>query len=301
MQYLLLLPVLVFLVLNCCFVVKQQSVIVVEFLGRFARVAYPGLNFKVPLLEQTSKALNLRIQQLDVDIETKTKDNVFVKIITSVQFYIIPEKVYEAYYKLSNAKEQVRAFVFDVVRAEVPKIVLDDLFERKDDIAIAVKKELSGVMGDFGYGIFKALVTDIDPAAEVKSSMNKINAAERLKEAAKQEAETEKIRIVRKAEADAESKELQGKGIARQRKAIVEGLKSSVNEFQKSVPEAKAQDVMNLVMFVQYVDMLEKLGSSSKTNSILIPHSPGVLADLSEQIRNALMISKQVASPEKEN
>lgn len=274
--------------------VKQQSIVVVEFLGKFSRIAPAGLNFKIPFFERVSKPLNLRIQQLDVEIETKTKDNVFVKIITSVQFYIIPERVYEAYYKLSNAKEQIRAFVFDVVRAEVPKIVLDDLFEKKDEIAIAVKKELSGVMDEFGYGIFKALVTDIDPAVEVKTSMNKINAAERLKEAAKQEAETEKIRIVRKAEAEAKSKELQGVGIANQRMAIIEGLKSSVDEFQKSIPEAKAQDVMNLVMLAQYFDMLEKLGSSSKTNSILIPHSPGVLSDLSEQIRNALIVSNQV-------
>jgi len=293
MPWLIIIPVFLSVAFSFFFVVKQQSIVVVEFLGRFSRIAPAGLNFKIPFLESISKPVNLRIQQLDVEIETKTKDNVFVKIITSVQFYVVPERVYEAYYKLSNAKEQIRAFVFDVVRAEVPKIALDDVFEKKDEIAIAVKKELSGVMDNFGYGIFKALVTDIDPAVEVKASMNKINAAERLKEAAKQEAETEKIRIIRKAEAEAKSRELQGVGIANQRKAILEGLKVSVDEFQQEVPGVGSKEVVNLVMLVQYLDMLEKLGSSSKTNSILIPHSPGILSDLSQQITNALMISNQ--------
>ena len=229
------------------------------------------------------------MQQLDVKVETKTEDNVFVHVIVAVQYHVLEDKVYEAFYRLANANMQITAFVFDVVRARVPRIKLDDLFEKKDEIADAVKNELSHVMYDFGYGIVKALVTDIDPDHTVKEAMNAINAAQRMRVAATEKGEADRILKVKAAEAEAQSKALQGKGIADQRRAIVDGLRESVDEFQKSIPGTSAQDVMNLVLMTQYFDTLKEIGASSETNTILIPHSPGNLSDLTAQMRTAMI------------
>ena len=182
-----------------------------------------------------------------------------------------------------------------MVRARVPSIKLDDVFETKDDIAQAVKLELAQIMDDFGYGIVKTLVTDIDPDANVKSSMNQINAAQRLRVAAVEEAEAEKIRVVKAAEAEAESKALQGKGIADQRTAIVNGLQESVTDFQSSVEGTSAQDVMNLVLMTQYFDTLKDVGLSSNTNTIMIPHSPSGMNDISSQLRDAMITVNEVS------
>jgi regulator of protease activity HflC (stomatin/prohibitin superfamily) len=207
----------------------------------------------------------------------------------------LAEKVYEAFYKLTDATTQITAFVFDVVRARVPRMKLDDVFEKKDEVADAVKDELAHVMSEFGYGIVKALVTDIDPDHKVKEAMNEINAAQRMRVAATEKGEAERILKVKAAEAEAQSKALQGKGIADQRKAIVEGLRESVDTFQKSVPGATAHDVMSLVLMTQYFDTLKEIGQTARTNTILIPHSPGHMTDLTEQIRNAMMTAEQVA------
>ncbi len=279
------------------FVVHQQSVAVVERFGRFARMASPGLNLKIPVVERVAGRADLRVQQLDVSVETKTLDNVFVRVVVSVQFYVLPDAVFNAFYRLSDATTQIRSFVFDVVRARVPNIAIDDVFQRKDDIAEAVKAELSEVMGGFGYGIVKALVTDIDPDAHVKAAMNEINAAQRMRVAAQERGEAEKILRVKAAEADAQAKALAGKGIAEQRRAIVEGLRESVDEFQRTVPGTSAQDVMNLVLMTQYFDTLKEIGATSPTNTILIPHSPGALADISAQLRDAMITSNQVGRP----
>jgi regulator of protease activity HflC (stomatin/prohibitin superfamily) len=286
--------VLMFLAFGPFFTVNQQTAVIVQRFGKFARVAQPGLNFKTPFIESIAGRINLRVQQLDVRVETKTEDNVFVHVIVAVQYHVLPDKVYDAFYRLSNANTQITAFVFDVVRARVPRIKLDDLFEKKDEIADAVKNELSHVMYDFGYGIVKALVTDIDPDAKVKQSMNEINAAQRLRVAATEKGEADRILKVKAAEAEAQSKALQGKGIADQRRAIVDGLRESVDEFQKSVPGATAQDVMNLVLMTQYFDTLKEIGASSQTNTILIPHSPGSLSDLTSQLRNAMITADAV-------
>lgn len=283
------------LVASGLFTVKQQTAAIVERFGRFKRVASAGLNIKIPFIDRIAGRLSLRIQQLDVRIETKTKDNVFVVCVVSVQYHVLPEKVVDAFYKLQHAQEQITAFVFDTVRARVPSIILDDVFEKKDDIAQAVKTELDTVMDDFGYGIIKALVTDIDPDAKVKSSMNEINAAQRLREAAIQQAEADKIRVVKAAEGEAESKALQGKGIADQRKAIIDGLKQSVENFSSSVDGTNARDVMNLVLMTQYFDTLKEIGLSSKSNTILIPHSPGGMGDISDQMRNAVITANEVS------
>ena len=276
------------------FTVNQQTAAIVQRFGKFTRVAQPGLNFRVPLIEMIAGRMNLRVQQLDVKVETKTEDNVFVHVIVAVQYHVLPDKVYEAFYKLANANMQITAFVFDVVRARVPKIKLDDLFEKKDEIADAVKNELSHVMYDFGYGIVKALVTDIDPDHTVKEAMNAINAAQRMRIAATEKGEADRILKVKAAEAEAQSKALQGKGIADQRRAIVDGLRESVDEFQRSVPGATAQDVMNLVLMTQYFDTLKEIGASSVSNTILIPHSPGHLSDLYTQMRDAMITADAV-------
>jgi regulator of protease activity HflC (stomatin/prohibitin superfamily) len=275
------------------FTVEQRTTAIVQRLGKFMREAGPGIRVKIPLLDRVVGRVNLRVQQLDVEIETKTEDNVFVRMVVAVQYFVLPDKAYDAFYKLENANRQITSFVFDVVRAQVPKIKLDDVFEKKDDIANIVKSELAEVMGDFGYGILKALVTDIDPDPKVKESMNEINAAQRMRVAATEKGEADRILKVKAAEGEAQSKALQGRGIADQRQAIVAGLRDSVDEFQKSVPGTTAKDVMNLVLMTQYFDMLKEIGASSRTNAILIPHTPGNLATLTEQMRNAMMEADQ--------
>jgi regulator of protease activity HflC (stomatin/prohibitin superfamily) len=283
-----------FLAFGPFFTVQQQSAAIVQRFGRFVRVAYAGLNIKVPLIENVAGRINLRVQQLDVRVETKTEDNVFLHVVVSVQFHVLDDKVYDAFYRLADPHTQMSAFVFDVVRARVPRIKLDDVFEKKDEIADAVKNELSHVMYDFGYGIVKALVTDIEPDRKVKEAMNEINAAQRLRIAATEKGEADRILKVKAAEAEAQSKALQGKGIADQRRAIVEGLRESVDEFQRSVPGTSAQDVMNLVLMTQYFDTLKEIGAMARTNTILIPHSPGSLTDLSTQMRDAMIAADLV-------
>lgn len=286
-------------ILTGLFTVRQQTAAIVERFGKFKRIAGAGLNFKIPFIDRIAGRISLRVQQLDVRVETKTKDNVFVFVIVSVQYFVIPDKVVDAFYKLQNADSQITSYVYDVVRARVPSITLDNVFETKDEIAQAVKIELEQIMDDFGYGIVKTLVTDIDPDANVKASMNQINAAQRLRVAAVEEAEAEKIRVVKAAEAEAESKALQGKGIADQRTAIVNGLKASVAEFQNGVQGTSAHDVMNLVLMTQYFDTLKDVGLSSNSNTIMIPHSPAGMQDISDQLRNAMITANEVSKPRK--
>jgi len=271
------------------FTVDQQTVAVVERLGKFNRVATAGLNIRIPFFEWIKGRLSLRIQQLDVLIETKTKDNVFVKVTVSVQYYVGTTKIYDAFYKLTDARSQIESFVFDVIRAEVPRMILDDVFEKKDNIAIAVKNELADLMSDFGYDILKALVTNIDPDEKVKIAMNEINEQQRLRMAAQEKGEAEKILKVKNAEAEAESMKLQGVGIANQRKAIIDGLKQSIQEFQEGVPGVSASDVMGLVMMAQYYDTLKEIGAKNKSSTILIPHSPGGMKDIAAQLREGII------------
>ena len=288
------LGVALLLLLTGLFTVRQQTAAIIERFGKFIKISKAGLNFKIPLIDQIAGRVSLRVQQLDVRVETKTKDNVFVFVVVSVQYFVIPEKVVDAFYKLQNPTEQITAYVFDTVRARVPNVELDQLFETKDDIANAVKAELDQVMDDFGYGIVKALVTDIDPDSKVKMSMNEINAAQRLREAAIQQAEADKIRVVKAAEGEAESKALQGQGIANQRKAIIEGLQQSVAAFKDGVGGVNSQDAMNLVMMTQYLDTLTSLGNNGKNSTILLPHSPSGMANLQAQIRDAMITAEQV-------
>jgi regulator of protease activity HflC (stomatin/prohibitin superfamily) len=278
-------------------IVNQQNLAIVQRLGKFLKVSQPGLNFLIPFIDSVVGRISLRVNQLDVKVETKTEDNVFLHVMVSVQFFVQPEKVYEAFYKLQDPKQQITAFVFDVVRARVPKIKLDDVFEKKDEIANAVKEELSSVMNEFGYGILKALVTDIDPDKKVKEAMNEINVAQRMRVAATEKGEAERIIKVKSAEADAQSKALQGKGMADQRTAIIHGLKDSVADFKGSLPALQEQDILNLVLVTQYFDTLKDLGLSANNNTIMIPHSPSAIGDIMQQFSNSLLATSKAREP----
>ena len=254
------------------FVVKQQSAAVVERFGKFTSVRQSGLQIKIPIIDRVAGRLSLRVQQLDVVVETKTKDDVFVKIKVSVQFMVIKDKVYDAFYKLDYPHDQITSYVFDVVRAEVPKMILDDVFEKKDYVAIAVKGELNEAMKNYGFDIIKTLVTDIDPDAQVKESMNRINASEREKVAAKFEGDAQRILIVERAKAEAESKRLQGQGIADQRREIARGLEDSVKVLNGV--DINSQEASALIVVTQHYDTLQSVGSASNSNLILMPNSP---------------------------
>ncbi|OWK73190.1 SPFH domain-containing protein [Flavobacteriaceae bacterium JJC] len=254
------------------FTVTQETAAIVERFGKFLTVRQSGLHLKIPFIDQVAKRLNLRIQQLDVIIDTKTLDNVFIRMKVSVQYQVIRTQVGDAYYRLENPENQITSYVFDVVRAEVPKLKLDDVFVKKDDVAIAVKGELQEAMQSYGYDIIKALVTDIDPDEQVKHAMNRINAAEREKTAAEYESEAQKIRIVAVAKAEAESKKLQGQGIADQRREIAKGLEESVKMLNDA--GINAQEASALIVVTQHYDTLHSIGANNRSNLVLLPNSP---------------------------
>ncbi|KAL8150188.1 hypothetical protein V2J09_019996 [Rumex salicifolius] len=270
--------------------VDQSTVAIKETFGRFDEVLDPGCHC-VPwcIGSQIAGYLSLRVQQLDVRCETKTKDNVFVTVVASIQYRAMANKASDAFYKLSNTREQIQAYVFDVIRASVPKLILDDTFEQKNDIAKAVEDELEKAMSNYGYEIVQTLIVDIEPDVHVKRAMNEINAAARMRVAANEKAEAEKILQIKKAEGEAESKYLSGLGIARQRQAIVDGLRESVINFSSNVPGTTAKDVMDMVLVTQYFDTMREIGSSSKATSVFIPHGPGAVKDVASQIRDGLL------------
>lgn len=264
--------IIFFIIISGIFTVKQQTAALVERFGKFLSIRNSGLHFKVPLVDRIAGKINLKIQQLDVNIETKTKDDVFVNLKVSVQYQVTRSKIYDAFYKLESPSAQITSYVFDVVRAEVPKMKLDDVFVRKDDVANAVKSELNDAMLDYGYDIIRTLVTDIDPDDKVKESMNRINASEREKIAAEFEGETERIKIVAVARAEAESKRLQGQGIADQRREIARGLEESVEVLNKV--GINSQEASALIVVTQHYDTLQSIGSQTNSNLILMPNSP---------------------------
>jgi regulator of protease activity HflC (stomatin/prohibitin superfamily) len=271
------------------FTVNTAQVAVITRFGKFLRVAEPGLNWKRPFFDSVAGMVSLRVNQITLTMETKTKDNVFVTIPISVQNRVRPEKVYDAYYKLADPSAQIQSYVEQVILGHVPGMTLDEVFASQSSIAAAVKQELDADMSGFGYEIVNVLVTDIVPDAKVKSAMNDINAAQREQVAANARGEAEKILVVKKAEAEAESKALQGQGIANQRKAIIEGLQVSIEQFQKVVEGASAKEVMQLVMVTQYFDTLKSIGENDRTNTLFLAHSPGVVKDLSDQILESVL------------
>ncbi len=281
-----------FFFLSGIFTVKQQTAAVVERFGKFLSSRNSGLHFKIPFVDRIAGRINLKVQQLDVMVETKTKDDVFVKLKISVQFQVIKDKVYDAFYKLENPNDQITSYVFDVVRAEVPKMKLDDVFERKDDVAIAVKKELNDAMINYGYDIIKTLVTDIDPDVQVKAAMNRINAAEREKVAAEYEGEAERIKIVAKARAEAESKRLQGQGIADQRREIARGLEESVDVLNNV--GINSQEASALIVVTQHYDTLQSIGEETNTNLILLPNSPQAGSNMLNDMIASFVASNQI-------
>jgi regulator of protease activity HflC (stomatin/prohibitin superfamily) len=279
-------------VLSGIFVVKQQTAAIVERFGRFLGIRQPGLHIKIPLIDRIAGRVSLRILQLDVIVETKTKDDVFVKLKVSVQYKILAEKVFDAYYKLDFPQDQITSYVFDVVRAVVPKMKLDDVFEKKNEIADAVKGELNEAMINYGYDIIKALVTDIDPDSEVKTAMNKINAAERQKVAAQYEGDAARILIVEKAKAEAESKRLQGQGIADQRREIARGLEESVDVLNGV--GINSQEASALIVVTQHYDTLQSIGESTNSNLILLPNSPQAGSDMLNNMVASFSASNQI-------
>ena len=290
--YIILSLLSVVVLMGTLFIVKQQTAAVVERFGRFQSIRQSGLQVKIPVVDRISGRLSLKIQQLDVIVETKTKDDVFVKLKVSVQYKVIKDKVYEAFYKLDYPHDQITSYVFDVVRAEVPKMRLDDVFERKDDIAIAVKAELNDAMINYGYDIIKTLVTDIDPDPQVKSAMNRINASEREKIAAQYEGDAARILIVEKAKAEAESKRLQGQGIADQRREIARGLEESVEVLNKV--GINSQEASALIVVTQHYDTLQSIGEETNSNLILLPNSPQAGSDMLNNMVASFTASNQI-------
>jgi regulator of protease activity HflC (stomatin/prohibitin superfamily) len=268
----ILIVILVLLIFTSVYTVKQQTAAVLERFGRFNTISQSGLRFKIPLIDKVAGRLSLKIQQLDVIIETKTLDDVFVKLKVSVQYKVLTDKVYDAFYKLDYPHDQITSYVFDVVRAEVPKMKLDDVFVKKDDIALAVKAELNDAMMDYGFDIIRTLVTDIDPDPQVKIAMNRINASEREKVAAQYEGDAQRILIVERAKAEAESKRLQGQGIADQRREIARGLEESVEVLNKV--GINSQEASALIVVTQHYDTLQSIGQQTNSNLILLPNSP---------------------------
>jgi len=295
MNYLLV-PILsilfILLLFGTFFIVKQQSAAVVERFGKFVSIRHSGLQIKIPIIDRVAGRLSLRIQQLDVVVETKTKDDVFVKIKVSVQYKVIKDKVYDAFYKLDYPQDQITSYVFDVVRAEVPKMILDDVFGKKDNIAVAVKSELNDAMQNYGFDIIKTLVTDIDPDAQVKESMNRINASEREKVAAQFEGDAQRILIVERAKAEAESKRLQGQGIADQRREIARGLEDSVKVLNGV--DINSQEASALIVVTQHYDTLQSVGSESNSNLILMPNSPQSGSDMLNNMVASFTASNQI-------
>ena len=290
--YVVLFPVVLLLLLGTFFIVKQQTAAIIERFGKFTSVRQSGLHIKIPVVDRVAGRLSLKIQQLDVVVETKTKDDVFVKLKVSVQFKVIKDKVYDAFYKLDYPHDQITSYVFDVVRAEVPKMKLDSVFERKDDIAVAVKAELNDAMTEYGYDIIKTLVTDIDPDSQVKEAMNRINAAEREKVAAQFEGDAARILIVEKAKAEAESKRLQGQGIADQRREIARGLEDSVKVLNNV--DINSQEASALIVVTQHYDTLQSVGAESNSNLILLPNSPPAGSEMLNNMVASFTASNQI-------
>ena len=292
LYYIFIILFIVLVLFGTIFIVKQQSAAVVERFGKFVSVRHSGLQIKIPIVDRVAGRLSLRIQQLDVVVETKTKDDVFVKVKVSVQYKVIKDKVYDAFYKLDFPQDQITSYVFDVVRAEVPKMILDDVFEKKDDIAIAVKGELNDAMKNYGFDIIKTLVTDIDPDAQVKESMNRINASEREKVAAQFEGDAQRILIVERAKAEAESKRLQGQGIADQRREIARGLEDSVKVLNNV--DINSQEASALIVVTQHYDTLQSVGSASNSNLILMPNSPQAGSEMLNNMVASFTASNQI-------
>src|SRR5580698_6262990 len=301
-QFVFLIVVLIVIVLflltglfSWFFTVQQQSRAIVERFGRYIRTAKPGLNFKLPYIEHVVQRVSLRVQQLPVEVETKTLDNVFVKIFVAVQYRVVEGNEADSFYKLQDHVAQIESYVLDVVRAKVPRMNLDEVFEKKDDVGLAVKAELDVSMKTYGFEIPNALVTDVNPADSVKAAMNDIQTQQRLQVAAAAKGEANKILVIKNAEAEAESKRLQGEGIAKERRAIIDGLRESIAAFTDQIGGVSAPEVLKLVLLTQYFDTMKDIGVSAGSKVILMPHSPGGMNDIAEQLQTAIIAGNEAS------
>ena len=284
----IIIGILILIFLLSVYIVSQQTNVVIERLGKFHKIVAPGMHFRVPIIDRIAYNVSMKIRQLDVSVETKTSDDVFVTLVVSVQYKVIESKIYEAVYVLNDTVSQIKSFVYDIVRAQVPLMTLDDVFAKKNDIADALRDELKTTMEEFGHVIIKALVTDINPDANVKKAMNEINTAQRLKIAAYEKGEAEKVIKVKQAEAESEASILHGKGVAGQRQAILDGISQSVDEFAKQTGSS-TQSVMDMVLLIQYIDTLKEIGANSKSNVVFIPHSPEGVKDLNASLNETIL------------
>jgi len=278
------------------YTVRTATAGIVESFGKFDRITRPGAHFLVPFAERVY-FVDLMVKQAQFQVETKTRDNVFVQIPVSVQYQVLDDRIADAFYKLSSPQKQIESFVFNSILGHVPKLSLDETFEQQSGISVNVKTELDVTMRDFGFNILNALVTDIIPDTKVKDAMNDINAAQRAQVAAQARGEAEKILKVKQAEAEAESKALQGKGIVAERQAIIDGLTESVEHFRQGVPGASAEDVMALVLLTQYFDTLRDVGTRGGTNTLFLPSNPGAAADFQTQILAGLRSTRANGEP----
>lgn len=288
---------LVYIFFSGLFTVGQQDAVIIQRLGKFHKVATAGLNFKVPFVDQKAGRMTLRVRELDIPGQFKTQDNVFVDMMIRVQYSVLPERVDDAFYKLSSPEQQISAFVLNVVRTEVAKMDLREIFEHQDTIGNAVNTALSIRMSDFGFEIMNSLVNEIRPAPKVVESMNAVMASENAKTAARNDGEAHKVRMVLQAEADAESKRLQGEGIAKQREAIVSGLATSVESLKQAIPGADASDLMKLVLVNQYFDALRDISAGDKAKVLFMPTGPGAVNDITDQLSMAMMTAQESYTP----
>jgi len=269
------------------FTIHTQEAGIVERFGKFVRIAQPGLNFKTPFVETLVYREDLAMQLMDVSVVSKTKDDSTVTIPVRVQYYVLPEKVMEAYYKLDDPARQIQAHVENVILSFIPTLSLDETYQQEGKIAEKIKDALTQVMSAFGYAIENALVTKIIPDDAVVRAMNDINAARRDKIANEAKGESQKILKVKEAEAECEAKILSGKGVAGQRQAIIEGFKESVEDF-KQATGMTAEEVTRMLLMTQYFDMMKEIGANS--NTIMTNSNPGSINDFLDQM--ALVVSK---------
>lgn len=275
--------------ISSLYVVKQQSVAIIERFGRYQRTSSSGMNFRLPFgIDKIAARVQLRLLQSEIIVETKTQDNVFVTMNVATQYRVNENNVTDAYYKLMRPEAQIKSYIEDALRSSVPKLTLDELFEKKDEIALEVQKQVAEEMSTYGYIIVKTLITKVEPDAEVKQSMNEINAAQRKRVAAQELAEADKIKIVTAAEAEAEKDRLHGVGIAEQRKAIVDGLADSIKELKGANVELTEEQIMSILLTNQYLDTLNNFADKQGNNTIFLPANPDGVENIRTQILSAL-------------
>lgn len=277
-----------------CFIVPQQTVAVIERFGKFHKLSKAGLNFRIPLVDMIKDYVSTQITQVDVETSTKTSDNVTLEVLTSVQIKVAEENVFNAVYQLNEPIEQIKSYIHNIVRSKIPSMILDEVYENKNDIADDIENELTKQMSGFGFTIVKALITDVKPDQRVLDAMNQINEQERLRSAAKSKAEAEKIIIVKKAEGESEAMRLVGEGIAKQRTAIINGLQESIEGFQKVMGSGvNPKEIMQIVITTQYYDTLKEIGANSKTNTLIVPHNSSGINSLTEQMISSNLLNKE--------